>query len=173
MEAGPGNHKWYTVSNLDGLQVGGPGFWQQGNVLLDRQNSLSHSASIQFLFCASPVRQLLIEAKRKFCEATGKQSNSTPMKQATRKDFREEVAFFFFFWSYHTACGILVSQQRIEPRPLAVKTQSLSHPGRWLLSKRKYPECIGTGSWSCNPGSQSASRGREFTFIKPYLHASQ
>ena len=35
--------------------------------------------------------------------------------------FSRDSMSFFFFWPHHTACGILVPQPGIEPRPLAVK----------------------------------------------------
>ena len=34
---------------------------------------------------------------------------------------------FFFFWPYHTACGILVPQPEIEPVPLVVEAMSLNN----------------------------------------------
>ena len=34
---------------------------------------------------------------------------------------------FFFFWPHRAACGILVPQPGIEPRPLAVEAQSPNH----------------------------------------------
>ena len=37
-----------------------------------------------------------------------------------------EIVFFFFFLSCHVACGILVPQPEIEPRPSAVKVWSQS-----------------------------------------------
>ena len=36
------------------------------------------------------------------------------------------VAFFFFFWLHHTACGILVPQLEIEPTPPALEGWSLN-----------------------------------------------
>ena len=43
--------------------------------------------------------------------------------------------FLFFFWPYHAACGILVPQPGIEPRPSSVRPQSLNH---WTA--RKFPQ---------------------------------
>jgi len=37
------------------------------------------------------------------------------------------LPLFFSFWLHHVACGILVPQPRIEPRPTAVKAQGFSH----------------------------------------------
>ena len=36
---------------------------------------------------------------------------------------------FVCFWLCHTACGILVPQPGIEPKPSALKVQSLNHQG--------------------------------------------
>ena len=39
----------------------------------------------------------------------------------------ESAGIFKFFWLQHETCGILVTRPRIEPRPLAVKAQSLNY----------------------------------------------
>ena len=37
------------------------------------------------------------------------------------------VFFFFNFWLYRAACGILVPQPGIEPAPPAVEVRNLNH----------------------------------------------
>ena len=37
------------------------------------------------------------------------------------------LSLFFFFWSQCMACGILVPQSGLNPTPLAVEAQSLTH----------------------------------------------
>ena len=37
------------------------------------------------------------------------------------------ATIFFFFWPYHKACGILVPQPGIDPRPSPVKARSPNH----------------------------------------------
>ena len=48
---------------------------------------------------------------------------------------RPTLNFSFFFWPRPAACGILVPQPGIEPRPSAVKARS---PNRWTA--REFPE---------------------------------
>ena len=45
---------------------------------------------------------------------------------------RREVLFTFIFWPHHTTCGILVPRPGLEPRPLALKSQS---PNYWTAGK--------------------------------------
>ena len=48
----------------------------------------------------------------------------------------EKMLCTIFFWPHHSACGILVPQPGIEPRPLAVSAWSPNHwPTRELLKK--------------------------------------
>ena len=47
------------------------------------------------------------------------------------------LTMFFFFWLHHSACGILVPQPGIEPRPSAVKAQSPKH---WTA--REFPNVL-------------------------------
>ena len=46
-----------------------------------------------------------------------------------RNNLREVLtdAFLFFFLPHHVACGILAPQPGTEPRPLAVRAQSINH----------------------------------------------
>ena len=37
------------------------------------------------------------------------------------------LSFFFFFWLYQMACGLLVLQSGIKPVPLAVEAWSFNH----------------------------------------------
>ena len=50
--------------------------------------------------------------------------------------------FFFTFWPCHTACGILVPQPRVEPRPPSVKVQSLN-----LWTTREAPPLGNFSDW--------------------------
>ena len=43
-----------------------------------------------------------------------------------------EVLFTFIFWPHHMTCGILVPRPGLEPRPLALKSQS---PNYWTAGK--------------------------------------
>ena len=51
------------------------------------------------------------------------------------------VLFYFFFWPYHAACGILVPRSGIKPVLPAVEVQSLNHwtarevPGSSVLNR--------------------------------------
>ena len=47
------------------------------------------------------------------------------------------IAILYFFWPNYAACGILVPQPGIEPRPSAVKAQS---PNHWTA--REFPTAI-------------------------------
>ena len=55
-------------------------------------------------------------------------SDSLHVLEEARERCGLSFFLFFFLWTGHTACGILVPQLRIEPTPAALEAQSLT---RW------------------------------------------